>query len=381
MYRSDEIVSMDTRTKYIHQGEQAAYALGNRGPVQFDDDGSLSQQITAAYWQHGFYIFEDVVQAAELRRLEADLQGVLDRAPYTKDARVDAQGRPALGLDLAKPAFNFAKPLSDPLGGTDANNGRHPTRMTEYTPSADAPDYVIAQIIGPLQFMDSYLRLYCHPQLLAIAEQIHGPDFTPFNEVVFIKEPGLGASIAWHQDGTTHWNNPELDEGTHGFNFMAQLYGSTAANGVWVLPGSHKLGKIDIRAMVRDNNDSDQLPDAVPLVCQPGDVIMCNRQTLHASFANISSDKRVTFNIGFHRRKSVLNVRTWREGKDVFYDEAWIHERSRLIALGIDARRQFYPDETPFVYQPLQGEENQNRWNELARETILKNYNLRDIGI
>ena len=30
---------------------------------------------------------------------------------------------------------------------------------------------------------------------------------------------------------------------------MAQLYGCTAANGVWVVPGSHKLGKIDIAAL------------------------------------------------------------------------------------------------------------------------------------
>ena len=40
--------------------------------------------------------------------------------------------------------------------------------------------------------------------------------------------------MAWHQDGWTHWDSPDLDGGTHGFNFMAQLYGCNSANGLWV---------------------------------------------------------------------------------------------------------------------------------------------------
>jgi hypothetical protein len=35
-----------------------------------------------------------------------------------------------------------------------------------------------------------------------------------------------------------------------------------------VIPGSHKQGKVDIKAMVRANGGSEQLPGAVPLVCE-----------------------------------------------------------------------------------------------------------------
>jgi len=105
---------------------------------------------------------------------------------------------------------------------------------------------------------------------------------------------------------------------------------------------------------------------------------MANRQILHASFANTSPDKRMTINFGFHRRASVLGVRT---SKDVVYDEERIHERSRLIALAIDARQQRYPHEARYVYQPLVGQEEENRWNEGTRVSILKDYNLRDLGI
>ena len=48
---------------------------------------------------------------------------------------------------------------------------------------------------------------------------------------------GLGAAVSWHQDGDTHWDNPDAGQDSHGFNFMGQVYGSTAVNGVWVVPG------------------------------------------------------------------------------------------------------------------------------------------------
>lgn len=365
---------------YIRQGKQNAYELGNRGPIRFNDDGTLIQEIIDAYWRCGFYVLEGALSAEELSDLQADMESALERAPYTKDAEVDVQGRPALGSDLERPSFRFAKPLSDPYGGTELVSGRHPAKMSEPAPPEDAPDYVINSIGSPLQIMDACLRLYGHPQLLAIAEAINGPDFTPFTESVIVKRAGLGPSVAWHHDGTTHWESPDLDEGTHGFNFMAQLYGSTAENGVWLLPGSHKQGKSDIKSLV-EKNGSDRLPGAVPMVCEPGDVVMSNRQALHASFANTSPDKRITINFGFHRRRSVLNVRTIHGGQEVVFDEERVRERSRVIALAIDARQQRFPHEQRYVYQPFAGEQNTIRWSNETRASILRNYNLRDLAI
>ena len=44
-----------------------------------------------------------------------------------------------------------------------------------------------------------------------MAAAILGDDFVPYNEVTFVKEAGLGPSVAWHQDGTTHWNAADWD--------------------------------------------------------------------------------------------------------------------------------------------------------------------------
>ena len=97
--------------------------------------------------------------------------------------------------------------------------------------------------------------------------------------------------------------------------------------------------------------------------------------------ANTSADIRVTINFGFHRRSSVLGV----EGggihnQRVVYDDARIRERSRLIALAIDARRQRFPDEEAYVYRPFAGLEDSYRWNAEAKAG-LKDYNLLDLGI
>jgi len=365
---------------YMRAGAQRASALGNRGPIRFNHDGSLSKEIVEAYWRCGFYIFTGVLGADELADIEADLAEIMQRVPVTQGSATDARGRPAIGADCKAPSLFWARPLSDPFGGTDLANGRHPARMFEPQPAPGTPEKIVYLILGSLQFSDACLRLYGHPQLLAVAAAINGPDFTPFNEALFIKEPGLGSSVAWHQDGVTHWDDPKFDQGIHGFNFMGQLYGSTAANGLWLVPGTHKLGKLDIKAMV-ERAGTDRLPDAVPMLCAPGDVGICNRQTLHGSFANTSADTRVTVNFGFHRRSSVLGVTAGGvHNARATYDEARIRERARLIAYAIDARSQRFPNETPYVYQPFVGQEDDYRWNDRARAT-LKDYNLLDLSI
>ena len=361
---------------YCSRGEARALGLGNRGPLRFDDAGDLHPDIASAYRRDGFYILEGVLQGAEVDDLRRELAALLARAPHEPGATVDKRGRPAFGQDLRIPPFTFGKPLSDPYGGTDKNNGRHPAKMAEPTPAADAPPWTVYFVYGSLHVMDSCLRLYGHPHLLRAAESLNGPDFTPFADSIWIKEPGLGTSVAWHQDGTTHWGHPRWHEDIHGFNYMAQLHPTTPENALWVVPGSHKRGKIDIKAEVAACG-TDRLPDAVPMLCQAGDVAICNRQALHGSFANRSKARRVTVVFGFHRRDAVLNVcKRQRDGETIVYDAQRIERRSRTIQLAIDARAQRFPNETPYRYRPFVGLEDDNRWNETNRETVLKDYNV-----
>lgn len=365
---------------YLRDGEQRARALPNRGPIRFNRDRTLDSKILETYSRYGFYIFEEVLNLEELADLETDFLDIQDSLPTAREAKFDSKGRPALGADSKENPLYWAKPLSDPWGGTEIGNGRHQVKMTEPEVATDAPKEIVYMIAGSLQFSDACLRVYGHPQLLAVAEQINGEDFVPFSEVLFIKEPGLGASVSWHQDGQTHWNSPVWNEGIHGFNFMAQLYGCTAANGLWIVPGSHRLGKLDINTMLSDG-DGDRIPGAVPIICKPGDVAMTSRQLVHGSFANTSPDRRVTVNFGFHRRSSVLNVETKSfHNEKVVYDEKLVHERSRVIGYAIDARHQRFPRETPFNYKPFEKSQGKYRWNKQARAEV-KDYHLTNLFI
>ncbi len=365
---------------YMQEGQVKALALGNRGAIRFNDDGSLHKDIVDAYSTHGFYVFEGVIGRQELADIEEDLADLRSRFPTHPGSEVDALGRPAIGVGCKAPGLTWSKPLSDPLGGTEIANGRHQIKLKELEAADDAPDAAPFILLGSLQFSDAALRTYGHPELLKVAASINGEDFSPFNEVLFIKDPGLGAAVSWHQDGDTHWDNPDFDENIHGFNFMAQAYGSSPVNGVWVVPGTHKLGKMDIKQMVKESG-SERLRDAVPIVCAPGDVILCNRQLVHGSFANTGFEPRLTINFGFHKRSSVLDV----EGAGIHspvavYDKDVIKERSKVIGYAIDARQRKYPNEQPYNYKPFEESGESYAWNPEAKAG-LKDYNLLDLSI
>lgn len=365
-------------TTYFAQGAERAMTLGNRGPLRFAEDGTIHPDIIEAYWRYGFYVLEGVLDPHEVQQLKSDFADLVDRAPVGAGCETDHLGRPSIKEDYPTARFQFAKPLSDPMGG----NGRYHVKMQEPQSAADAPDETLLQINGVLQLMPSCLRLYGHPDLLAIAAAINGPDFVPFTDAIWVKEPGLGPAVSWHQDGMTHWDSPALDRGTHGFNFMTQLYRTTPASALWIVPGTHDIGHIDIADWVRNNNGSDHLPDAVPLLAEPGDVAVCSRQMLHGSFPNPSTDRRVTYVFGFHRRDAVVGVDAYSptHEKHITYDEERVAERSKVIALAIDARAQHHPDETPYRYEPCADVSDLQYTPENERR-VLHGYNTRDLFI
>ena len=376
-YYGDEA---DAMKAYLINGEKNALALGNRGPIAFDENGDLSSTIKEAYSKNGFYIFESVLNNEEVEDIKEDLENLRQQFPTGPESTLNAKGKPAMNAESKSLTLVWSKPLGDPLGGTELANGRHQIKMFEPEAKEDAPMAVPLILLGSLQFSDACLRTYAHPKLLKVAESINGKDFAPFNEALFIKEPGIGAAVSWHQDGVTHWESESFDEEIHGFNFMAQVYGSTAVNGVWVVPGTHKVGKIDIKKIVAETG-SERIDGAVPIVCNPGDVVICNRQLLHGSFPNCGFEPRVTVNFGFHKRSSVIGTQGGgiHSEAQVFDDEI-IERRSRSIGYAIEARKQKYPNEEAYKYYPFEQSGKSFVWNDSSRED-LKDYNLEDLSI
>jgi ectoine hydroxylase-related dioxygenase (phytanoyl-CoA dioxygenase family) len=370
----------DAMRDYLLTGQKKALELDNRGPIRFDESCQLEASIREAYSRYGFYIFTDVLDEAELEDIKVDLDAMRDKFPTGPDSDVNHRGEKALGAGNKALNLVWSKPLGDPLGGSQLANGRHEVKMFEPEAKDDTPAAAPFILLGSLQFSEACLRVYGHPELLQVAASVNGPDFAPFNEALFIKDAGIGAAVSWHQDGVTHWDNPEFDEDIHGFNFMAQVYGSTAVNGVWVLPGTHKMGKLNITELV-EKSGSERLEGAVPIVCDPGDVAICNRQLLHGSFPNFGFEPRVTVNFGFHRRSSVLGVNGGGVHSDAqMFDAPLIAHRARTIGYAINARQQRFPEEPAFVYQPFADRLSDYVWDEKARAD-LADYNIDDLSI
>jgi ectoine hydroxylase-related dioxygenase (phytanoyl-CoA dioxygenase family) len=131
---------------------------------------------------------------------------------------------------------------------------------------------------------------------------------------------------------------------------------------------------------VSANGGSTRLPDAVPMLCERGDIAICNRQCLHASFANNSPDRRVTFVWGFFRHDAVLDVEVDMPAPraDIAsarrrYTAETIRERSRIVQLAIDARQQHWPDEVAYRYAPCAAEEHR-QWSVEERKAELLRY-------
>ena len=86
-------------------------------------------------------------------------------------------------------------------------------------------------------------------------------------------------------------------------------------------------------------------------------------------------------NLVFHRRSSVLGVQGPGMYSDaMFYDEALIEERTKVLGYAIDARKQRFPDEEPYQYQPFVESGKTFHWSD-AVKAELKDYNLRDLSI
>lgn len=325
-------------------------------------------------------MLENVLSAGEVVEFRREFDELLSNAPVQKGAGTDASGLPVRNPK----AYKFAPPLSDPTGGSTfgiynfkggETKPRHHIKMRVPPTPVGAPAQVIENLNYPLAYLDSALYLYGNPKMLKVVEAINGPDFMPFGETFFYKAPFMGTSTSWHQDPSSAWDDEWASWrgeqlGTCGFNAHVSLGHCTPENALWVVPGSHIGGRKDQKSLSAQVGGTDRLPGAVPVVCGPGDVYVQNRLILHGAFPNTSAEPRISMNFGFHRKASVLGKhtkggysRSAGKGKTrVDYDEAWIHDRCRNIQMAIDARRQKYPDEEPYVYAPYKDRTDDGVW-------------------
>jgi len=136
------------------------------------------------------------------------------------------------------------------------------------------------------------------PAILDAVESLLGPNLLVWSAELFIKEPGDGKTVSWHQD-ITYWGMGETDEEVTAWIALSDV--SVEAGCMRFLPGSHRGGiarhtdtfsadNLLSRGQSIDDVDEGQ---AVHGPLRPGEMSLHHGRCFHASGANRSGDRRI----------------------------------------------------------------------------------------
>lgn len=162
----------------------------------------------------------------------------------------------------------------------------------------------------PFTWVDEIMR---RAALVDMVEDLIGPDILCWNAILWIKEPGTGSFVGWHQDAT-YWG---LDNRELVTVWIALTDASEQAGCMSVLPGSHEqtllhdetndVDNLLTRGQHINDIDSDQTV-AMPL--HTGQASFHNVATAHGSGPNRSSDRRIGLSLHYmppHTRQTLVD--------------------------------------------------------------------------
>ena len=137
-----------------------------------------------------------------------------------------------------------------------------------------------------------------HDLILDAVEDVMGKDIFVWGCSLFVKEPGQGTFVSWHQD-STYWGLSKPDVLTA---WIALSPATIDSGCMKMMPGTHKWDQIEHKDTLSEKNlltrgqeiavDVDE-SQAVALELSPGQMSLHNIRTVHASEPNRSTDRRI----------------------------------------------------------------------------------------
>lgn len=165
----------------------------------------------------------------------------------------------------------------------------------------------------------AFRNVTANPDLLRAVEQVLGQSVVPSNDSMVVKMPGAGAAVPWHRDPNGNFLIERDGDACSDFTCDIYLDPSTKENGaLWAIPGSHRGGWDNLEEL--DFN----IPEAVLLEAQPGDILFHSTGVLHGSPPNRSGGLRRTFYVHY-RPPSVLAGEWWNRPAE------WIEGQQRFL--------------------------------------------------
>jgi len=199
-----------------------------------------------------------------------------------------------------------------------------------------------APLRGPMMFKTHLLftwvdQLIRTPAILDAVEDILGPNLLAWNTHWFIKEPGDGRYVGWHQD-TTYWHLEPDDAITA---WIALSDATKASGAMRMVPGTHRREVVPHNdtwkpgAMLTRGQeiavDVDEA-SAIDVQLRAGEMSLHHHKIFHASPANAATDRR----IGLAVRYIPTHVR-----------QVAVHDDSAALVRGVDEYRHFQSEPRP----------------------------------
>jgi non-haem Fe2+, alpha-ketoglutarate-dependent halogenase len=152
-------------------------------------------------------------------------------------------------------------------------------------------------------------------RLLDFAEDILGPDFFLWGSHFFVKEPGDGTIVPWHQDAQ-YW---PLSPQSAVTVYVAFTDCDRENACMRVIPGSHRVGRLrhhtseDGRYILKQEIDSGEFDpeDAVDLELKAGEISLHHDGIAHGSGPNLSDRLRIGFTMRFSRTDVKCDLSVW----------------------------------------------------------------------
>lgn len=178
------------------------------------------------------------------------------------------------------------------------------------------------------------LELLGSREVLGIAQSLAGPDFVPTYESMVVKAAGDGAPVPWHQDAV-HERKHRL------FNIDVYLDDSrSGAGALHVIPGS-QVRRTDACALAETHGW--QLPEAIEVELQAGDVLVHDDMVVHGSPPASGNALRRTIYLEFRPAQSIVEDGPW--------TPEWMQARLRLIPLALTERARWVGPDQRFEWR------------------------------
>jgi chlorinating enzyme len=149
-------------------------------------------------------------------------------------------------------------------------------------------------------WMNELVRL---PTVLDAVESLIGPDILVYHVTCWIKEPGDGAYVSWHQDGAYFF----LEPAEHVTAWIALSDASEESGCLQVLPGSHRRGELNHKKGSTEGNllSNGQYVEGLDwtraelLQVPSGQFTLHDTHLVHASRPNRSRDRRIGIGVSY----------------------------------------------------------------------------------